>query len=75
MIEGATGLSTPLLRPPYSSEADALDELDWAAVRDAGAHGYVTVLTNRDSLDWECPGVPKIVANVLPAAGCRCWRR
>jgi cellulose synthase/poly-beta-1,6-N-acetylglucosamine synthase-like glycosyltransferase/peptidoglycan/xylan/chitin deacetylase (PgdA/CDA1 family) len=69
VIEGATGLSTPLLRPPYSSEPDALDDLDWAAVRDAGAHGYVTVLTDRDSLDWQRPGVAKIVANVLPAAG------
>jgi cellulose synthase/poly-beta-1,6-N-acetylglucosamine synthase-like glycosyltransferase/peptidoglycan/xylan/chitin deacetylase (PgdA/CDA1 family) len=69
VIEGAAGISTPLLRPPYSSEADALDDLDWAAVRDAGAHGYVTVLTDRDSLDWQRPGVAKIVANVLPAAG------
>lgn len=69
VIEGAAGISTPLLRPPYSSEADALDDLDWAAVQDAGAHGYATVLTNRDSLDWERPGVAKIVANVMPAAG------
>ena len=69
VIEGAAGISTPLLRPPYSSEADALDDLDWAAVKDAGAHGYITVLTNRDSLDWERPGAAKIVANVLPASG------
>ena len=69
VIEGAAGISTPLLRPPYSSEPDALDDLDWAAVRDAGAHGYVTVLTDRDSLDWQRPGVAKIVANVLPASG------
>jgi len=69
VIEGATGISTALLRPPYSAEADALDDLDWSAVQDAGAHGYITVLTNRDSLDWERPGIAKIVANVLPASG------
>jgi cellulose synthase/poly-beta-1,6-N-acetylglucosamine synthase-like glycosyltransferase/peptidoglycan/xylan/chitin deacetylase (PgdA/CDA1 family) len=69
VIEGAAGVSTPLLRPPYSTEPDALDDLDWAAVQDAGAHGYVTVLTDRDSLDWERPGVARIVANVLPAKG------
>jgi len=65
VIEGATGISTPLLRPPYSSEADAIDNLDWAAVQDAGAHGYEVVLTNRDSEDWRRPGVARIVANVL----------
>jgi cellulose synthase/poly-beta-1,6-N-acetylglucosamine synthase-like glycosyltransferase/peptidoglycan/xylan/chitin deacetylase (PgdA/CDA1 family)/DNA-directed RNA polymerase specialized sigma24 family protein len=69
VIEGAAGVSTSLLRPPYSSEAAALDDLDWAAVQDAGAHGYVTVLTDRDSLDWQRPGVAKIVANVVPASG------
>jgi cellulose synthase/poly-beta-1,6-N-acetylglucosamine synthase-like glycosyltransferase/peptidoglycan/xylan/chitin deacetylase (PgdA/CDA1 family) len=69
VIEGAAGVSTPLLRPPYSAEPGALDDLDWSAIQDAGAHGYVTVLTNRDSLDWMRPGVAKIVANVLPAAG------
>ena len=35
-IAGATGISTPLLRPPYSSEPDAVDRLDWAAIQDAG---------------------------------------
>ncbi|HTJ69898.1 MAG TPA: bifunctional polysaccharide deacetylase/glycosyltransferase family 2 protein [Actinospica sp.] len=69
VIEGAAGISTPLLRPPYSSEPDALDNADWAAIQDAGAHGYVTVLTDRDSLDWQRPGVAKIVANVMPASG------
>jgi cellulose synthase/poly-beta-1,6-N-acetylglucosamine synthase-like glycosyltransferase/peptidoglycan/xylan/chitin deacetylase (PgdA/CDA1 family) len=69
VIVGAAGVSTPLLRPPYSSEADALDNLDWAAVRDAGSRGYLVVLTNRDSEDWRRPGVARIVANVLPAAG------
>jgi cellulose synthase/poly-beta-1,6-N-acetylglucosamine synthase-like glycosyltransferase/peptidoglycan/xylan/chitin deacetylase (PgdA/CDA1 family) len=69
VIDGAAGVSTPLLRPPYSSEPDALDNADWAALKDAGAHGYLVVLTNRDSQDWTRPGVAKIVSNVLPASG------
>ena len=68
-IDAAAGVSTPLLRPPYSAEPDALDNEDWAALQDAGAHGYLVVLTNRDSQDWQRPGVAKIVANVLPAHG------
>lgn len=69
VVEGAAGISTSLLRPPYSSEPDALDDADWSAIKDAGAHGYVTVLTNKDSLDWQRPGVARIVANVIPASG------
>ncbi|HEU5331952.1 MAG TPA: glycosyltransferase [Actinocrinis sp.] len=69
VVDGAAGVSTPLLRPPYSSEPDALDDADWSAVQDAGAHGYLVVLANRDSEDWQRPGVAKIVANVLPATG------
>ena len=69
VIAGAAGVSTPLLRPPYSSEPDALDDADWASIQDAGAHGYLVVLANRDSEDWQRPGVARIVANVLPASG------
>lgn len=69
VIAGAAGISTPLLRPPYSSEPDALDDADWTSLQDAGAHGYLVVLTNRDSEDWQRPGVARIVANVLPASG------
>jgi cellulose synthase/poly-beta-1,6-N-acetylglucosamine synthase-like glycosyltransferase/peptidoglycan/xylan/chitin deacetylase (PgdA/CDA1 family) len=69
VIAGAAGVSTPLLRPPYSSEPDALDDSDWASIKDAGAHGYLVVLTNRDSEDWQRPGVARIVSNVLPASG------
>ncbi|HZP51798.1 bifunctional polysaccharide deacetylase/glycosyltransferase family 2 protein [Actinocrinis sp.] len=69
VVAGAAGVSTPLLRPPYSSEPDALDDSDWASIKDAGAHGYLVVLANRDSEDWQRPGVARIVANVLPASG------
>ncbi|NUP50737.1 MAG: glycosyltransferase [Catenulispora sp.] len=65
-IAGAAGVSTPLLRPPYSSNPGALDRLDWAALQDAGAHGYLVVLTDRDSEDWRREGVQKIVDNAVP---------
>jgi cellulose synthase/poly-beta-1,6-N-acetylglucosamine synthase-like glycosyltransferase/peptidoglycan/xylan/chitin deacetylase (PgdA/CDA1 family) len=69
VIAGAAGVSTPLLRPPYSSEPGALDDADWSSLQDAGSHGYLVVLTNRDSQDWQRPGVSQIVANVLPQSG------
>ena len=65
VIAGAAGVSTPLLRPPYSSEPSSLDRLDWAALQDAGRHGYLVVLTDRDTEDWRRDGVQKIVDNAL----------
>jgi cellulose synthase/poly-beta-1,6-N-acetylglucosamine synthase-like glycosyltransferase/peptidoglycan/xylan/chitin deacetylase (PgdA/CDA1 family) len=65
-IAGATGTTSALLRPPYSSSASALDNDDWAVVQDVGQHGYLVVLTDRDSLDWQRPGVSRIVANATP---------
>jgi cellulose synthase/poly-beta-1,6-N-acetylglucosamine synthase-like glycosyltransferase/peptidoglycan/xylan/chitin deacetylase (PgdA/CDA1 family) len=66
VIAGATGQTTTLLRPPYSSSNDALDNNDWAAVRQAGQEGYLTVLTTVDSQDWQRPGVPAILADATP---------
>jgi peptidoglycan/xylan/chitin deacetylase (PgdA/CDA1 family) len=65
-LAGATGQTSSLLRPPYSSVNDALNNRDWAAVETAGAHGYLTVLTTQDSEDWQRPGVDAIVANATP---------
>ncbi|WP_457033798.1 bifunctional polysaccharide deacetylase/glycosyltransferase family 2 protein [Kitasatospora sp. P5_F3] len=65
-VAGATGITTPLLRPPYSSTSDALTDADWSAVRSAGEQGYLTVLTTQDSEDWRRPGIAQIVANSTP---------
>ncbi|MCX5209234.1 bifunctional polysaccharide deacetylase/glycosyltransferase family 2 protein [Kitasatospora sp. NBC_00240] len=65
-IAGATGVTTPLLRPPYSSGADALDDADWSALLQAGREGYLSVLTTQDSEDWRRPGVDRIVADATP---------
>ncbi|WP_405015626.1 bifunctional polysaccharide deacetylase/glycosyltransferase family 2 protein [Kitasatospora sp. NBC_01539] len=66
VVAGATGVTTPLLRPPYSSENDALTDAGWEAVRQAGREGYLTVLTTLDSEDWRRPGTDRIVAGATP---------
>jgi peptidoglycan/xylan/chitin deacetylase (PgdA/CDA1 family)/glycosyltransferase involved in cell wall biosynthesis len=68
-IAAATGRRTRLLRPPYSSTPGAVSAADAAALRRAGAAGYLTVLTDRDSEDWRRPGVPAIVRAATPPAG------
>jgi cellulose synthase/poly-beta-1,6-N-acetylglucosamine synthase-like glycosyltransferase/peptidoglycan/xylan/chitin deacetylase (PgdA/CDA1 family) len=68
-IAGATGQSPTLLRPPYSSEPDAVRAPDFAAMRDAAAAGYLTVLTDLDTEDWRRPGVAAIVKAGTPAPG------
>jgi len=71
ILAGATGVSTTLLRPPYSSEPSALTDRDWAALQDARAAGYLSVLTSQDSEDWRRPGTTQVIANSMPrsAAG------
>ncbi|WP_225849064.1 bifunctional polysaccharide deacetylase/glycosyltransferase family 2 protein [Streptomyces sp. HPF1205] len=65
-VAGATGRTTSLLRPPYSSVNDALTDKDWTAVRSAGAAGYLTVLSTLDSDDWKRPGADRILADATP---------
>jgi cellulose synthase/poly-beta-1,6-N-acetylglucosamine synthase-like glycosyltransferase/peptidoglycan/xylan/chitin deacetylase (PgdA/CDA1 family) len=65
-VAGATGVTTALLRPPFSSRNDALDDADWSVIEQADAAGYVTVLATRDAEDWQRPGVDRILANATP---------
>ena len=65
-ISGAAGVTTFLLRPPYSSSADAIDNLGWSTVQAAGEDGYITVFTTDDSEDWQRPGVDTIIRNATP---------
>lgn len=66
ILAGAAGVSTPLLRPPYSSSPDAVADPDWDAIRKARSAGYLTVLSTLDSEDWRRPGVNRIIANSTP---------
>ncbi|MCE3552797.1 glycosyltransferase [Pseudonocardia sp. RS11V-5] len=69
VIQGATGTSSYLMRPPYSSSAGALDNIDYQTVKRVGAMGYLTVLTDVDGEDWKRPGVDQIVRNATPKDG------
>lgn len=66
VLAGATGVTSTLLRPPYSADADSIDNAAWSAIADAGRQGYITMLSQQDSKDWRRPGVDKIIANATP---------
>ncbi|HEU4347151.1 MAG TPA: bifunctional polysaccharide deacetylase/glycosyltransferase family 2 protein [Actinoplanes sp.] len=66
VIARATGVHTNLVRYPYSSKPHAIDEVNWRLVKEAGAQGYLVVVNDLDSEDWQKPGVSRIVANVTP---------
>ncbi|MFI6822034.1 bifunctional polysaccharide deacetylase/glycosyltransferase family 2 protein [Micromonospora sp. NPDC050187] len=66
-IAGATGIRTNLLRFPYSSRADAFLDRDWPLLQQAGELGYLTVVNDLDSRDWERRGPDSMIANSTPA--------
>jgi len=68
-VAGAARVTTALLRPPFSSRNDALDDADWSVLKQADAAGYVTVLATRDAEDWRRPGVDRILAHATPHGG------
>lgn len=68
-IGGATGVHTGLFRAPFSSTPAGLTERILLAQRHAARLGYLGVLADRDSEDWQRPGVSAIVANATPPAG------
>lgn len=66
-IAGMTGRTATLLRPPYSSENDAVTDGTWSAMQTVADQGYLTVLTTKDSGDWQRPGVAAIERNLAPS--------
>ena len=68
-IAGVTGQLVTLMRPPYSSQPDAVTNADYAAFNDVAAGGYLIVLADHDTRDWTRPGVEAIVAAATPTAG------
>ncbi|WP_442875194.1 bifunctional polysaccharide deacetylase/glycosyltransferase family 2 protein [Actinoplanes sp. NBC_00393] len=65
-IARATGVRTNLARLPYSSKNAAIDEVNWKIVKEVGAQGYLVVVNDTDSQDWQRPGVEQIVRNATP---------
>ena len=68
-IAQATGVHTNLVRYPYSSKPQAIDNTNWDLVKEAGAQGFLVVVNDLDSQDWQKPGVPRIIQNATPPAG------
>jgi peptidoglycan-N-acetylglucosamine deacetylase len=66
-IARAAGVRTSLMRFPYSSQPHAIDDSEWALIREAGRLGYLVVVNDRDSRDWARPGVDAIVRDATPA--------
>lgn len=69
-LAGAAGVTTDLIRPPYSSSTAAIDDDNYALIGALGERGYLTVLTDVDSRDWETSlGVEQMLANATPTGG------
>ncbi|MGP4008840.1 glycosyltransferase [Streptomyces sp. 4N124] len=68
-ISGAAGIRTSLFRPPYSSFADAMDNKSWPVTDYIGSRGYITIVNNTDSEDWQRPGVDEIIRRATPQDG------
>jgi cellulose synthase/poly-beta-1,6-N-acetylglucosamine synthase-like glycosyltransferase/peptidoglycan/xylan/chitin deacetylase (PgdA/CDA1 family) len=66
-IAGITGKTASLLRPPYSSENDAVTDSLWSAMRSTASEGYLNVLSTMDSEDWRRPGTAEIERNLIPS--------
>ncbi|WP_328466605.1 bifunctional polysaccharide deacetylase/glycosyltransferase family 2 protein [Actinoplanes sp. NBC_00393] len=69
-LAGAAGVTSVIFRPPYSSTVAALDDTNWAVIEEMGENGYLTVVNDLDSRDWEA-GVTneEIVEAVTPENG------
>ncbi len=65
-IARATGVHTNLARFPYSSKTAAIDEVNWEIIKAAGKQGYLVVVNDLDSGDWQRPGVAQIVRDATP---------
>ncbi|MCU1623345.1 MAG: polysaccharide deacetylase [Frankiales bacterium] len=66
-LEGSAGVTTALMRPPYSSEPSAVGDRERNVLKSLTAAGYVVVLSDVDTDDWRRPGPAAIIRNGLPA--------
>ncbi|MBN0045887.1 glycosyltransferase [Streptomyces actuosus] len=68
-LAGAAGIRTSLFRPPYSSESENMDNASWPVTQYIGSLGYLTVVNDTDSEDWQKPGVDEIIRRAKPEHG------
>ncbi|WP_236718605.1 bifunctional polysaccharide deacetylase/glycosyltransferase family 2 protein [Actinoplanes sp. TFC3] len=67
-IARAANVRTNLARFPYSSKPNAIDDINWKIVKAAGKDGYLVVVNDKDSEDWQRPGIAEILRNATPEA-------
>ncbi|MFJ6078063.1 bifunctional polysaccharide deacetylase/glycosyltransferase family 2 protein [Pseudarthrobacter sp. NPDC092419] len=67
-IAALTGRTPTLLRPPFSSGNAEVSDATWEAIQAAADQGYLTVLSSRDSKDWQRPGADVIGRNLAPSS-------
>jgi cellulose synthase/poly-beta-1,6-N-acetylglucosamine synthase-like glycosyltransferase/peptidoglycan/xylan/chitin deacetylase (PgdA/CDA1 family) len=65
LLEALTGHSVRLFRPPYLGDAEPTDADEILPVEVAQNLGYIAVGEHVDPVDWELPGVDKIVKRTL----------
>ncbi len=65
LFEALTGRSLRLFRPPYLGDAEPTDADQIEPVETAQSMGYITVGEHVDPVDWERPGVDKIIKETL----------
>lgn len=68
-IQGATGYSTQLFRPPYNADARPEDLAELRPLQIAQNLGYITVLEKIDPKDWNHPSADEIVQRVREQMG------
>ena len=65
LFEAFTGRTLKLFRAPFFGDAEPTTADEILPVWEAQNRGYVSVGLHVDSEDWQRPGVPRIVNNVL----------
>jgi peptidoglycan/xylan/chitin deacetylase (PgdA/CDA1 family)/spore germination protein YaaH/GT2 family glycosyltransferase len=65
LFQAFTGRTLKLFRAPFFGDAEPTTADEVEPVREAQDRGYISVGLHVDSEDWQRPGVPAIVNNVL----------
>ena len=65
VVEAYTGRSMRLVRPPFFGDAEPTDDEELVPALIGQKLGYTNVGLHVDSEDWQKPGVPQIIKNVL----------
>jgi peptidoglycan/xylan/chitin deacetylase (PgdA/CDA1 family)/glycosyltransferase involved in cell wall biosynthesis len=68
VVAGAAGIRTRLFRPPYSSTPAGVTDRQARVLAGVADRGYLIVLSDVDSRDWERPGTARIFHSIVAGA-------